>query len=390
MEPDLNALDDYLAAADLDGYLLRASGDDPDQRYITGFPAPDPFVTVYTAGEIHLLVRGLDRGLAEKTSRADTVWTAEDFDQHALREKYGPAEAEQRVLTSFLDEHDVAAVGVPSGLSVGVADGMRDRGVSVTIDHEGVIEGIRAVKTPEELAMIEATQRATQRAMARAAELIGAAVAEGGQLTHESAPLTSERVKEEIELSLRRQGCITEETIVAGGADAANPHDRGSGPLAPNEPIVIDIFPHDRETKYCADMTRTVCVGEPSDAAAEAFSLTKRAKDAAIEAIEPGVTGEAVHDAVCDVYEEAGVTTLRTDRRAETGFIHGTGHGVGLAVHESPRVSTGGGELEPGHVVTVEPGVYDPEFGGVRLEDLVRVTDDGAEVLTDFETKFVL
>jgi Xaa-Pro aminopeptidase len=131
-------------------------------------------------------------------------------------------------------------------------------------------------------------------------------------------------------------------------------------------------------------MTRTFCAGTPGDTLQEWYDLTAAAKDAALDAIEPGVTGAAVHDAVCDVYEDAGLPTLRADETAETGFIHSTGHGVGLDVHELPRLAPAGGELQPGHVVTVEPGLYDPEVGGVRIEDLVVVTADGYENLTDY------
>jgi Xaa-Pro aminopeptidase len=131
-------------------------------------------------------------------------------------------------------------------------------------------------------------------------------------------------------------------------------------------------------------MTRTFCRGEASETVTEWFDLTHEAMEAALAAVEPGVTGEAVHDAACDVYEAAGLPTLRADESAETGFIHSTGHGVGLDVHELPQVAPGGAELEPGNVITIEPGLYDPEVGGVRIEDLVVVTDDGCENLTDY------
>jgi Xaa-Pro aminopeptidase len=205
-----------------------------------------------------------------------------------------------------------------------------------------------------------------------------------GELVRDGETLTSERVKEAIEVTLLRHGCGLDDTIVACGADAADPHDRGSGPLLAGEPVIVDIFPRSKATKYHADMTRTFCRGEPTETVEEWYDLTRTAQDAALAAIEPGVTGAAVHDAVCEVYEDAGLPTLRSDETTETGFIHSTGHGVGLDVHERPRVAPGGEELEPGHVVTVEPGLYDPAVGGVRIEDLVVVTEDGHENLTDY------
>jgi Xaa-Pro aminopeptidase len=137
-------------------------------------------------------------------------------------------------------------------------------------------------------------------------------------------------------------------------------------------------------------MTRTFVKGTPSDEIADWYELTQEAKRAAFDALEPGATGADVHDAVCDVYEDAGHPTLRSDERTETGFIHSTGHGVGLDIHEGPSLSPRGDELEPGHVVTVEPGLYDPEVGGVRIEDIAVVTEDGYENLTDYPEELVV
>ena len=137
-------------------------------------------------------------------------------------------------------------------------------------------------------------------------------------------------------------------------------------------------------------MTRTFVRGTPDAVVRERYGATLDAMEAAFDAIEAGVTGEAVHDAVCDAYEARGYETLRSDPAAETGFIHGTGHGVGLDVHELPRLAPDGGELEAGNVVTVEPGLYDPAIGGVRIEDLVVVTEDGYENLTGYPKQLVV
>jgi Xaa-Pro aminopeptidase len=137
-------------------------------------------------------------------------------------------------------------------------------------------------------------------------------------------------------------------------------------------------------------MTRTFCVGEPSETIEAWHDLTLEAQQAALETIEAGISGSSVHDAVCDVYEDAGVPTLRADKNAETGFIHTTGHGVGLDIHEFPRISEQDTELEAGNVVTIEPGLYDPAIGGVRIEDLVVVTEDGYENLTEYDKELVI
>ncbi|WP_254278848.1 M24 family metallopeptidase [Haloarcula marina] len=391
MDPDFSALDGYLDDRDTDGYLVDADSTDSDQYYLSGFDAPDPFVTLYD-GETHLLFpRSLEYGRAVREARAESVERYVDFDHAKLVDEHGPEEAVSHVLARFLRSYDVDSVAVPPRFPLKTADGLRARGVSVTADTDGVVTEIRATKTEEEIDHVRAAQRANEASMQAAEDLLrSATVADDGTLEHDGEALTSERVKEEIEVTLLRHGCSLDETIVACGSDAADPHDRGSGPLSAEAAIIVDIFPQDKATKYHADMTRTFSVGEPSETIREWYDLTERAMDAAFDALEPGATGKAVHDAVCDVYEDAGLPTLRSDDRAETGFIHSTGHGVGLDVHELPRLSPAGGELKPGHVVTVEPGLYDPEVGGVRIEDLVVVTEDGYENLTEYENRLVL
>ena len=389
MDPDLSKLDAYLDAAAVDGYLIEADGTDSDQRYLSGFTAPDPFVTLYT-GETHLLVSTLEYGRAKRNARAASIDRHSDYGHRASVDEYGSTEGGHRTLASFLDAHDVRSVAVPTNFPLGTADGLRDLDVAVQADYDGVVSSIRATKTDEEIEHIRDAQRMNEKAMARAERLLEAAEVYDGLLVFDGEPLTSERVTQEIEIELLRHGYALDETIVACGADAADPHDRGSGPLEADESIIIDIFPRSKETGYYADMTRTFCVGEPSDTIESWYELTLEAQQAALDAIEPGVSGSVVHGAVCDVYEDAGLPTLRVDETAETGFIHTTGHGVGLDIHEYPRVSTEENELEPGHVITIEPGLYDPEIGGVRIEDLVVVTEDGYENLTNYEKELVV
>ena len=391
MNPDLTALDDFLSEDDADGYLIDADSTDSDQYYLSGFDAPDPFLTLYD-GDTHLLFpRSLEFGRAKRESRANSVERYVDFDHAELVEEHGPEEAVSHVLARFLDAYDVDSIAVPPRFPLRTADRLRAHDIEVTADTDGAITSIRATKTDAEIEHVRAAQRANEAAMAAAEELLGeATVTADGTLDRDGEPLTSERVKEEIEVTLLRNGCSLDETIVACGSDAADPHDRGSGPLLGGEPIIIDIFPQSKETKYHADMTRTFCVGKPSDTVREWYDVTAEAKTAAFDALEPGATGDDVHNAVCDVYEDAGLPTLRSDDRAETGFIHSTGHGVGLDVHELPRLSPNGGELEVGHVVTIEPGLYDPEVGGIRIEDLAVVTEDGYENLTEYEQELVL
>jgi len=391
MNHDLSRLDAYLDECGVDGYLIDADAEDADQYYLTGFVAPDPFVTLYD-GEVRLLfTRSLEYGRASREAAAATVERAGAFGYYDLLEEHGARRASSGALAAFLRSHGVESVATPPKFPLATADGIREEGITVTPDEEGIVTQIRATKTPEEIEHVRTTQNANEAAMSRAEELlVEASIGEDGRLLHDGAVLTSERVKEAIEIELLTHGCALDETIVACGADAADPHERGSGPVRAGESIIVDIFPRHKASRYHGDMTRTLCVGDPGEELAEWYHLTRRAYEAALETVEPGVTGGEVHDAACDVYEAAGIATLRTDENAETGFIHSTGHGVGLDVHELPSVGPGGEELEPGHVITIEPGLYDPAVGGVRLEDLVVVTEDGYENLTEYPMQLTL
>ncbi|WP_435077009.1 M24 family metallopeptidase [Halococcus sp. AFM35] len=378
MDPDFSALDETLTEYETEGYLLDADGEDPDQRYLSGFVAPDPFITLYD-GDTHLLVSALEYGRAKTESRAATVSRHADYAEDA-----GGREANAELLGRFLDDHGISSLLVPPRFPVGTADGLREQGIDVTAEEDGVLLDIRAVKTDEEIHMVREAQQVNERAMVAAENAIREADIEDGRLVADGEPLTSERVKTAVETTLLQHGYTSGETIVAGGVDAADPHNDGNGPLPAGEPIIVDIFPKSTSTGYHADMTRTFVKGEPSERVEAWYDLSEEALEAALDAVEPGATGEDVHDAVCDVYEDAGEPTLREDPETETGFIHGTGHGVGLAVHELPSLSFEGGELEAGNVITIEPGLYDPDVGGVRVEDFVLVTDDGYENLTDY------
>ncbi|WP_435146398.1 M24 family metallopeptidase [Halobaculum sp. P14] len=390
MTPDFSRLDALLAEADADAYCLDSDSSDSNQLYLSGFDAPDTFFTAYTHAETAVLVSGLEYGRAKKESRADTVARLAEYDHVDRVEEHGEAEGTVRTYAAFLDDLGVDAAVVPERFPVGVADGLRDRGVDVAVDTDDVVEDIRATKTDEEVEHVRTAQKANEAAMRAAETLIADAAVDGDVLVHDGEPLTSERVREEIEVTLLRHGCALDETIVACGADAADPHNRGSGPLEPGEPVVVDIFPRDKASKYHADMTRTFLRGDPDDEVRTRYDVTHDALRRALDAVEPGVTGAEVHDVVCDTYEEAGYETLRSDPTTETGFIHSTGHGVGLDVHEQPGVNPRGEELKPGHVVTIEPGLYDPAVGGIRIEDIVVVTEDGHENLTDYPVELVV
>ncbi|WP_276256731.1 M24 family metallopeptidase [Halomontanus rarus] len=384
MAPAYPQLTTYLNEAGTDGYLINADGEDSNQYYLSGFRAMGNFVTLYVNGEVRLLVPDMAYARANTEGDGDSVRRFSEFDYGSKVLEHGPARAGPIVTTEFLAENGIDSVSVPASFPNGAADVLRAHGVNVVTDYDDTVGDIRALKTEEEIEHIRETQRANESAMAVAERMLERAAVESGVLHLDGEVLTSERVRRAIEVTLLEEGCALDECIVASGAEGATAHAVGTGPIAAGDPVIVDIFPRNKESQYFGDVTRTFVKGEPDAKVREWYEVTREAYETALETIQPGVTGEAVNEAVCDVFEREGYPTLRTDEATEDGFTSATGHGVGLDVHEKPKLSWGGGELRPGHVVTVEPGLYEQGTGGVRLEDLVVVTETGYENLTDY------
>jgi Xaa-Pro aminopeptidase len=278
---------------------------------------------------------------------------------------------------------------VPAALPVSVADRLRAEGVEVEPDELEFIRRRRS-KNASEIEGVRRAQAAADAGMAAAAELLRTASARDGVLVHDGEALTSEAVRAQIrEVCAERGAPADEDIIVAAGAAGASGHEQGSGPLPAGVPVIVDIWPRDERSGCFSDMTRTfVAGGEPAEDVLRWHALAHTALERVYDQVKPGVTGRDLFAAACDVFEEAGEPTQRTKAEGETlldGFFHSLGHGVGLEVHEEPSLGrTGVDPLVPGDVVAIEPGCYRKGYGGVRLEDLVLVTEDGFERLTDF------
>ena len=365
--------------------------------HLSGFLAPDPVICLSVAGKVYLAVSSMEYGRAKKQARADEVLSFDELEVISLaRELKSGGRALAAAAASLLEKLDAtnSPVAVPPSLGVLYADELRARDLTVTPDAQ-LFASLRRAKTEEEISYIEKTQRAVEAACAHAVEILREAeVAEDGTLLYAGETLTSERLRSEIDTELLRRGCGADGTIVAGGTQAANPHERGHGPLKAGEPIILDIFPLDKTSRYYADMTRTFVKGEPNRELKKMYDAVLEGQEVALSMIRAGVNGRDVHKKVSDILHERGYKTLVHDQKPgeplQEGFIHGTGHGVGLEVHEAPRISTVDEELIPGDVVTVEPGLYEANVGGVRIEDLVVVTEDGCRNLTSFPKEFQL
>jgi Xaa-Pro aminopeptidase len=256
-------------------------------------------------------------------------------------------------------------------------------GITLKYDTDfGVLE--RRVKDDEEQGNLRAVQAVTEDAMQMACSLIARAPADvEGVLQHEGVPLTSERVRQLISRFVLDHDCTTlHDSIVVTIPHVADCHHFGKGPLRNNLPVIVDIFPTHNHTHYCGDCTRTVVNGDPSDMIRDMHICVVKANRAGCEALRPGTTGGAVHEAVAEVIRTGGYTMGQPPADADDEFIsmrHGTGHGIGLDVHEPILLAKGGGEILPGEVFTVEPGLYSAKYGGVRVEDMVAVTANGYE-----------
>jgi Xaa-Pro aminopeptidase len=283
-------------------------------------------------------------------------------------------------------ELGITQATVPAAFPLAHADHLRANGIDVSVDRD-FFNNRRRSKNETELRGIRNAQKACEAALDAARELLRRAQPNAAGLEVDGEPLTSERLKRAIEDVFADHGVEGGDMIVAHGPQTAVGHNMGSGQIAPNEPIVFDLFPKDKTTGCYADMTRTYVVGEPSEELQQWYGLVKQALEVSTTGVKPGVNGRALYEQVCDIFQNAGYKTQLNKEPGdvlEDGFFHGLGHGVGLEVHELPNMGRVGHDLVPGDVITIEPGLYRSGYGGLRLEDLVLVTKNGYEVITDY------
>ena len=359
----------------------------PELRHEVPVLIPDPFLYAEKDGRRVVILHSLEIPRVRED--------APDLEIVAL-EKLGTDELFAQGLKTWEIELEVAVRGcrelgidhavVPPSFPLGHADHLRANGVQVTVERD-LFDNRRRAKTSTEIAGIRRAQRACEAALDASRELLRRAQANGAGLEVDGEPLTCERIKRVIEDVFADHDVEGSDMIVSHGPQTAVGHNMGSGQIAPNEPIVFDLFPRDRTTGCYSDMTRTYVVGDPSDEIKEWYALVKRALETSTAGVRPGVNGRALFELVCEQFHEAGYKTQLNKEPGEVledGFFHSLGHGVGLEVHELPSMGRSGQDLVPGDVITIEPGLYRSGYGGLRLEDIVLVTDDGYEVLTQY------
>lgn len=361
--------------------MIAASEIDADLYYGTGFIAPDPFIFLQVGDKKFLLMSDLEVDRARAQARVDRVLSYTHYED--LSRGRGIAKPKMiDVLHEVFIELGVHKLVVPANFWIEKALLLEEKGYEIDVKKGAFFEE-RIIKQEGEIRQITETLRFTEAAVDRAVQMIRESEIRDGMLFLDGKILTSEEVKKEINLHMMANDCIGKHTIVSSGEDTCDPHNEGAGPLKANGPIILDVFPQSGSTRYFADITRTVVRGHASDTLRRMFDVVWEGQEIAFQRIRDGANGRDIHEAIVASFKAAGFETGLKDGRMQ-GFFHGTGHGLGLEVHEPPRISKQDDILRTGHVVTVEPGLYYRGIGGVRLEDLVVVRAQGCENLTRY------
>jgi Xaa-Pro aminopeptidase len=360
--------------------IVAASETDPDMLYATKFWAPDPFILLERNGKRTLVLSDLEIDRGRKQADADEFVMFSEVEKE-VQGKSKKAPPYERVLTRFLTKRGVRSAIVPANFPLRYAEELAANKIRVRATN-GLFWPEREAKSDKEVEMMGHALRITEKGLKRAIEVLKQSKpASGKRLRWRGKTLTSEMLRAEIDSAILRAGGIPNGTIVAGDDQACDPHERGFGPLYADSLIILDVFPRDAKTGYFGDMTRTVLRGHASDAQRKLWETVKGGQALALKRIKAGVDGMTIHKAIQEFFASRGFPTeIRKGR--QVGFFHGTGHGLGLEIHEHPRLQKV--TLKDRQVLTVEPGLYYPGLGGVRLEDVVLVTKTRCRTLSRF------
>jgi Xaa-Pro aminopeptidase len=358
----------------------------PEMRHEVPVAVPDAFLYAEQNGRRVAVVSSLEAVRINEADPAIEVIAPDALGWDDLLADGIPYdEAELEIYTRACKSLGITSAAVPPAFPLELADRLREQGIEVRPDRQ-LFDLRRRRKNATEIEGLRRAQRACEAALDAARAMLRRASA-GETLVLDGEPLTCERIRVEVERIFGEHGAYADEFIVSHGAQTAIGHESGHGPISAGEPIVFDLFPRDRATGVYTDMTRTYCVGAAPAELVEWHRLCREALDRVVAAVKPGVNGRTLMKIAADLFEEHGHPTQFTKTPGEVldrGFFHSLGHGVGLEVHERPWLSRVGDDLVPGDVIALEPGLYRPGFGGVRLEDIAIVTEDGVDVVTDY------
>jgi Xaa-Pro aminopeptidase len=359
--------------------LYAASETEADILYPTGFFAPDPFLFIQKGGRRVLVMSDLEMDRARAQARVDEVrsWSALARAEEAAGRTATPA----GVIARAMRELGLRRAEVPRSFPLGLAMDLDERGVRLDLRPDPFWPD-REKKRPDEVRAIQASLRAAEAGLeAGLAALRATRVSRDGWLRRNGRRFTADDLRAAVNERIMSLGGVPAHTICAPGDQAVDPHEEGHGPIRAHTPIVMDIFPRSERTGYFGDLTRTVVRGRASERLKEVYALVNEGVRLGHRRVKPGASGRAIHLEIQALFTARGYSTGMRDGRMQ-GFFHGTGHGLGLQIHEAPSISPRGSTLRAGHVVTVEPGLYYLGLGGVRIEDVALVTATGSRNLT--------
>ena len=360
--------------------IVAASENDPDMLYATRFFAPDPFIFLEQNGKRTLVLSDLEIDRGRREAEADEFLPFSEFEKQ-VQGSSRKAPAYEKVLAHFLRKKKVRSATVPANFPLGYARELESNQIRLQPTN-GLFWPEREAKSEPELRLMRKALEITEAGMARGIEVLRqSAQGQGRKLQWHDAALTSEILRAEIDTAVLRAGGLPANTIVAGGDQACDPHERGHGPLKADSLIILDIFPRSAKSGYFGDLTRTVLRGRASDAQRRLWDTVNKGQALALKQMKPGVDGLKLHQEVRQFFTDQGYPTEICNGK-QTGFFHGTGHGLGLEIHEHPRFQKT--VFKPGQVLTVEPGLYYPGLGGTRTEDVVAITNSGIRMLSRF------
>ncbi|HXL25465.1 MAG TPA: M24 family metallopeptidase, partial [Chthoniobacterales bacterium] len=345
--------------------IYAASESSADMLYATRFFVPDPFFYLEQNGKKSILLSDLEIDRGRREAKVDEVISL-SLIQRPLEKRLKKKPTIEQTIERFLRQRRVRRAVVPSDFPLGLANALDASGIKLE-PISGLFDPGREFKRDEEIKQLQQAIALTEVGLERAYAVLRASeIKPGRKLFWGGKRLTSELLRAEIECAILRAGGIPMNTIVAGGDQACDPHERGSGPLAANSLIILDVFPRAAETGYYGDITRTVLRGKASEAQKRLWHTVLEGQAYALKKIRPGLSGQQLQKEVSDLFTNRGFPTEVREGRW-TGFFHGLGHGLGLEIHESPRIAAT--KFKNGQVFTVEPGLYLPNVGGVRHED---------------------
>jgi len=364
--------------------MVADSEHDANMLYAVRMFVPDPFIYVRLDGKCHVIMSDLEIDRARIQASHCRVLSLSQC-QKTLQRDGLKKPTIAHVIRSVLQRKRVRKVTVPYNFPIGLARELAKLRVKVKV-KPGLFFPDRALKSAEEVKKISAALMMAEVGLAEGIQALkNAKVGRKRRLIYHSVPLTSEKLRAIIDTAILQAGGLASHTIVAGGRQGCDPHEGGHGQLRANEPIIIDVFPRSQKTGYFGDITRTVVKGRASEGLRRAYHTVARGQEVALENMRDNAGGRDVHEKVQEFFVKEGFKTGRLDGRMQ-GFFHGTGHGVGMEIHEAPRMGPNSTDtLRKGHVITVEPGLYYLELGGVRLEDMAQLTRNGPRNLTKFE-----